>query len=372
MNWLRKRRTRFAVTALVVNRRSTEKSSPGHDGAAANASREQADRMNRRRLLEFIAAGGLAGRVTLLRAQPAAAMPRIGVLSFGTAPSGADPDPSAGFRRGLRELGYAEGRNLVVEYRYADGRPDRLAALAAELVQLKVRVILAGGPAPLQAARNATSTIAIVAMAGQDPVEEGWAQSLARPGGNVTGLTVTFPELGPKQLELLQQAVPGLARVAVLLAPAELTKGHQILEAGARALGLQLQMLEVSAPDDFEAAFKRATHGRAQGLYAIDTNTIVTHRSRLAQMAVSARLPSVSGFALLAEAGFLMSYGADLDALGRRAATYVDKILKGARPGDLAIERPTEFELVINRKTAGAFGITLPKSLLLRADRVIQ
>lgn len=328
--------------------------------------------MNRRRLLEFIAAGGLAGRVTLLRAQPAAAMPRIGVLSFGTAPSGADPDPSAGFRRGLRELGYAEGRNLVVEYRYADGRPDRLAALAAELVQLKVRVILAGGPAPLQAARNATSTIAIVAMAGQDPVEEGWAQSLARPGGNVTGLTVTFPELGPKQLELLQQAVPGLARVAVLLAPAELTKGHQILEAGARALGLQLQMLEVSAPDDFEAAFKRATHGRAQGLYAIDTNTIVTHRSRLAQMAVSARLPSVSGFALLAEAGFLMSYGADLDALGRRAATYVDKILKGARPGDLAIERPTEFELVINRKTAGAFGITLPKSLLLRADRVIQ
>ena len=305
------------------------------------------------------------------RAQPAgAAMPRIGVLSFGTAPSGAVPDPNTGFRQRLRELGLVDGRNVMIEYRYADGRPDRLAALAAELVQLKVQVIVAGGPAPLQAARHATSTIAIVAIAGQDPVAEGWAQSLARPGGNVTGLTVTFPELGPKKLELLQQAVPGLARVAVLLAPAE--AGQLNLEAGARALGLQLQMLEVSAPDDFDATFKRATEARAQGLYAIETNTIVTQRSRLAELALSARLPSVTGFSLLAEAGFLMSYGADLDALGRRAATYVDKILKGARPGDLAIERPTEFELVINRKTADALGITLPNSLLVRANRVIQ
>lgn len=328
--------------------------------------------MKRRHLLEFGAAS-LAAHPAMLWAQPAAAaMPRIGVLSFGTAPSGTNPDPATGFRKGLRELGLVEGRNLMIDYRYADGRPDRLAALAAELVQLRVQVILAGGPATLQAARNATSTIAIVAMAGQDPVDEGWAQSLARPGGNVTGLTVTFPELGPKQLELLQHAVPGLARVAVLLAPAEFTKGQQILDAGARALGLQLQMLEVSGADDFEAAFKRATQGRAQGLYAIDTNTIVTHRFRLAELAVSARLPSVSGFALLAEAGFLMSYGTDINALGRRAATYVDKILKGARPGDLAIERPTEFELVINRKTAGALGIALPRSLLLRADRVIE
>jgi putative tryptophan/tyrosine transport system substrate-binding protein len=188
----------------------------------------------------------------------------------------------------------------MIEYRCADGQPDRLAALAAELVQLKVQVIVVGGPAPLQTARHATSTIAIVALSGQDPVAEGWAQSLARPGGNVTGLTVTFPELGPKKLELLQQAVPGLARVAVLLAPAE--AGQLNLEAAARALGLQLQMLEVSAPDDLEAAFKRATQARAQALYAIETNTIVTHRSRLAELALSARLPTVTGFSLLVRA----------------------------------------------------------------------
>ncbi len=309
----------------------------------------------------------------MLWAQPAsAAMPRIGVLSFGTGPSGANPDPSAGFRRGLRELGYVEDRNLVLEYRYADGRSDRLATLAIELVQLKVDVILAGGPATLQVARKATSTIPIVALGGSDPVGEGWAQSLARPGGNVTGLTVTFPELGPKRLEILGQAVPGLARVAILLAPAELGLNGPSSEEGARALGLQAQLLEVSGPGDFEAAFKRATQGRAQGLYAISTNTIVTYRARLAELSLSHRLPSVSDFPLLAEAGFLMSYGADLDALGRRAATYVDKILKGARPGDLPIERPTEFELVINLKTARSLGITLPQTVLLRANRVIE
>jgi len=333
--------------------------------------------MNRRRLVISIAAANLGGGAAMLRAQPiSAAMPRIGVLSFGTAPSGANPDPSAGFRQGLRELGYAEGRNLVLEYRYADGRSDRLATLAAELIQLKVDVILAGGPATLQAARNATSAIPIVALGGSDPVGEGWAQSLARPGGNVTGLTVTFPELGPKRLEILSQAVPGLARVVILLAPAELGLNGPSMksmeEAGARALGLQAQLLEVSGPGDFEAAFKRAAQGRAQGLYAISTNTIVTYRSRLAELSVSYRLPSVSGFPLLAEAGFLMSYGADLDALGRRAATYVDKILKGARPGDLPIERPTEFELVINLKTARSLGITLPQAVLLRANRVIE
>ena len=327
--------------------------------------------MNRRRLLGSIAAAGLAGRLATLRAQPAGTrMPRIGMLSFGPAPAGADPDPSAGFRQGLRELGYSDGRNLVVDYRYADGRPDTLAVLAAEFVRLKVDVIVAGGPAPLASARKATNTIPIVSIGGADPVGEGWAQSLARPGGNVTGLTVTFPELGPKRLELLKQAMPSLARVAVLLAPAELRTSGPDLDA--RALGLQLQLLEVSGPDDFEAAFKRATQERAQALYAIATNMIMSHRSRLAALSIGARLPSITEFALLAEAGFLISYGADLDALGRRAATYVDKILKGERPGDLPIERPSVFELVINLRTAKAIGTTLAPVLLARANRLIE
>ena len=327
--------------------------------------------MKRRRLLALIAAVHLAGRVTVLRAQPVrAAMPLIGVLLFGTAPSGSSPDPSAGFRQGLRELGYADGDNLVVEYRYADGRPDRLAAFAAEFVQRKVDLIVTGGPGPLQEARKATRTIPIVALGGSDPISEGWAQSLARPGGNVTGLTVTFPELGPKRLQVFGEVVPGLARVAVLIAPAE-TLGSG-LEAGARALGLTLQLLEISGPKDFEAAFQRAQQGRAQGVYAISTNTIVTYRSRLAELSVNYRLPSIGDFSLMAEAGFLMSYGADLNALGRRAATYVDKILRGARPGDLPIERPTEFELVINKETARVLGMMLPQATLLRASRVIE
>lgn len=330
--------------------------------------------MTRRRAVVWIAMAGLAGHATMLRARPAEArVHRIGLLLFGTAPSGAGPDPNAGFYRGLRELGYIEGRNLMLEARYAAGRPDRLAALAAELVQLKVDVILAGGPAALAVGRRATSTIPIVAISGADPVGEGWAQSLSRPGGNVTGLTVTFPELGPKRLEYLAQAIPGLARVAVLQAPAELTVANQqVLEAGARTLGLQLQLLEVGGPGDFEPAFERASQGRAQALYAIATNTIVTHRARLADLSVSHRLPSISDFPLLAEAGFMMTYGADLAALGRRAAIYIDKILKGARPGDLPIEQPTDFELVINRKTASALGVTLPQAVLLRANRVIE
>lgn len=329
--------------------------------------------MDRRRLVASIAAASVTGRGGILRAQTTrAALPRIGVLSFGAAPSGLDPDPSAGFRDGLRELGYSAGRNVSLEYRYAEGRPDRLARQVAEFVQLKVDLILAGGPAALQVARKATSTIPIVVIGGSDPVGEGWAQSLARPGGNVTGFTVTFPELGPKQLEILSQAVPGLARVAIVLAPTELANGGPGLEESARALALQLQMLEVGGPEDFEAAFTRAMQGRAQGLYAVATNTIVSNRSRLAELSVNSRLPAISELTLLAEAGFLMGYGADLDALGRRAATYADKILRGTRAGDLPIERPSVLELVINRRTARLLGITLPQSVLLRANRLIE
>ena len=326
--------------------------------------------MTNRRSWIVTAAGLVAAPLRASAQQPS---PRIGVLNFGSAPGGPNPDPGAGLRDGLRELGLVEGRNLTIEWRYAEGRPERLAAMAAELVQAKVVLIVAGGPAPVRAARAATTTIPIVAIGSADPVVEGWAQSLARPGGNITGLTVTFPELGPKLLEILKESRPGLARVAVLRAPAEVPKGSDaVMLAGARALGLELQWLDVGDAADFEPAFGRARQGRAQGLYAIATNLIVTHRKRLAELAQRERLPSISEFSLMAEAGFLLSYGADLDALTRRAATYVDKILKGARPGDLPIEQPTTFELVVNLAAARAMGFTLPAATVQRAHRVIE
>jgi putative ABC transport system substrate-binding protein len=324
-----------------------------------------------RRFMVSVAIAHLAGRSAVLHAQPTkAAMPRVGMLSFGHPPSGVDPDPMTGFRQGMRALGYVDGRNIVFDDRYADGQTDRLGTLVAELVKLNVDVILAGGPVPLQFARKATSTIPIVAISGSDPVREGWAQTLARPGGNVTGVQVTFLELASKQLEILKSAVPEMERVAVLVAPAELNAPS--VEAGARALGLELIMLEVRRPEEFEQAFKLAASRRAQGLYAIATNTIVANRTKLAELAIGYRLPSICELTLLANAGFLLSYGADLEALGRRAATYVDKILRGERPGDLAIELPAVFELVVNRKTATALGMTMPPSVLMRATRVIE
>ena len=298
--------------------------------------------------------------------------PRIGVLSFGAAPGSPNADPSAGLREGLQALGYVEGRNLTIEWRYADGRLERLAAAAAELVQMNVAVILAGGPASIHSARAATSTIPILAIGGVDPVAEGWAQSLARPAGNTTGFTVSFAELGPKRLEILKQARPGLGRVAVMFEAAQVKSGtSDLLMAGARRLGLDLQMLEVREPAEFEPALDRARRSGAEALYVIATNLVVTYRRRLGELAQRERLPSISEFPLMAEAGFLLSYGADLEALGRRAATYIDKILKGVRPGELPIQRPTEFQLVVNLQTARAIGITLPAATLERADRVI-
>ena len=308
-------------------------------------------------------------------AQARANVPRIGILSFDGAPSGRNPDPSRGFLIGLREHGYVEGENVLIERRYADGRADRLALLAAELVQLKVDVILAGGPGPREAARQATSTIPIVTTSGADPVREGWARSLARPGGNVTGLTVTFDELDGKQLELLKQAFPHVVRVAVLFDPVAIGDAKrltQAIETSARTLGLQLQFVEVRGPNDIEVAFTLARRNLAQAVYAIPTNTLVTHRARLASLAGEDKLLSISSFPWMAQAGFLMTYGADLDDLGRRAISMMDKILKGARPGDLPIEQPTKFKLIVNVKTARGLGLTIPQSLLLRADEVIE
>ena len=247
--------------------------------------------------------------------------------------------------------------------------------MAEELVAMKVDVILAGGPAAREAASKATRSLPIVAISGSDPVREGWAKTLARPGGNITGLTVTFPGLVPKCLEFLKGSFPWIDRVAFLMDASQLPDSRQLseeTEAAARLLKLKVEILNVGGPNDFAAAFARARELRVQTIFAIPTNTVVNHRSELAALATRDRLLAISQFPLLVQAGFLMAYGADLDDLGRRAIIQVDKILKGASPGDIPIEQPTKLNLTVNLKTAAALGITLPQSLLLRADDVIQ
>ncbi len=317
---------------------------------------------------------GMAAAPLPAAPQARATLPRIGILSFDGAPSTTNPDPAQGFERGSCELGYVEGQNIVVERHYADGRPERLAPLAAELAQRKIDVILAAGPGPLADARRATRMTPIVTGSGSTR-SGGWARSLARPGGKVTDLTVTFEELHGKRLELLKQAFPGVVRVAVLLDPAALgdvRAFEQAMQASARLLGLQIQVLEVRGASEVDAVFSLARQQRAQALFAIGTNTTVTHRVRIAALSTRGKPLSISSFPLMAPAGFLMTYGADLEDLARRAITVMDKILKGVRPGDLPIEQPTTIQLIVNLKTAKGLGITIPKSLLLRADEVIQ
>jgi len=306
-------------------------------------------------------------------AQAAKSIPRVGILSNFAAPSAAAPDPAeSGLRQGLHELGYVEGQNILIERRYADGRPERLAAMAEELVRMKVDVILAGGQPPREAAREATRTIPIVTLSGSDPVREGWAQSLARPGGNVTGLTFTFPEIGAKRLELLKEASPRLRRVALLVDPSELVDAKDVIgEIGAAAdrLGLQIQLLEVHGAGDLGAAFELARRGRAQALLAF---AMWPHRQEVARLAANDGLLTIGESSQEVQAGFLLGYGADLDDLIRRSVMQMGKILKGTPPGELPIERPTKFTLSVNLKTAQALGITMPPALLLHADEVIE
>ena len=305
-------------------------------------------------------------------AQARAGPPRSAFFRLVPRPAGTDPDPDIGVRQGLRDFGYVEGRNIVIERRYADGMPDRLASQAAELVRMKVDVILAGGPATLVAARKATNSGPIVTISGSDPVRGGWAESLAHPGGNVTGLTVTFPGLDLKRLEILKEAFPGIRRVAVLTEFRPDQTFREEMDASARQLQLDLQFIEVPREDEIDRAFTIARQGRAQALLAVATNVVVTHRSRLAALAATDRMVSISDFPLMAQAGFLLTYGADLDDLGRRSIGQIDKILKGARAGELPIERPTKFRLTVNLQAAKVLGLTIPQSLLSRADEVIQ
>ena len=281
------------------------------------------------------------------------------------------------FLQGLRDLGYVEGRNLVFEYRSAAGKPDRLAALAAELVALKVDVIVAPNTPAALAAKQATGALPIVFIGAGEPVTSGLVTSLARPGGNVTGLSVLSTELVGKWLELLKQAVPGVSRVAVLWQPGamdertekDMFKGAEV---AARALGVRLQFVEARGPADFERAFSEMTRARAGALTVRPAPMFISERRRLVELAAKNRLPAVYAWREFVDAGGLMAYGPNLADLYRRAATYVDKILKGAKPADLPVEQPTKFELVINVKVAKALGLTIPQSLLLRADEIIQ
>src|SRR5438552_495665 len=307
--------------------------------------------------------------------QQAAKVARIGYLANNPATS---PYLREAFLRGLRDLWYVEGRNLVIEYREAEGKSDRLPALAAELVALKVDVILAGGSTlGARVAKQATSTIPIVFAAVGDPVESGLVTSLARPDGNVTGLSSLASELVGKRLELLTQAVPGVSRVAVLWFPGALgERTDKVMlreaEAAARGLGVRLQFVEARDPADFDRAFSDMTSARAGALTLLPSNPFLREHRRLVDLAAKNRLPAVYTSREFVDAGGLMSYGANEPDLFRRAATYVDKILKGAKPGDLPVEQPTKFELVINLKTAKDLGLSIPPSVLARADDLIQ
>ena len=301
-------------------------------------------------------------------AQQPKKVPRIGYLS--SCDPASESTRSEAIRLALRELGYIEGQNIAIEYRYAEGKRDRLPELAAELVRLKVDIIVvAGGDAAIQAAKNATKTIPIV-MAGRgiDPVEAGVVESLARPGGNVTGITLLSRELGGKRLELLKEAVPKLARVAVLYDPANpgnVREVKEVLPVAARALGLTVRSWEVRATDGFERVFAALNKERPDGLYVTSGTLMNANQKRIVGFALKSRLPSMYVRREFVDAGGLMSYGADLADSYRRVAYFVDKILKGAKPADLPVEQPTKFELVINLKTAKQIGLTIPQPKLV-------
>ena len=308
-------------------------------------------------------------------AQQAAKVARIGYLSINLA--AAPPTQHEAFRQGLRDLGYMEGRNVEIEYRDAGGKPERLPTLAAELVALKVHVIMAGSTLNALAAKQATTTIPIVFLSGGDPVRDGLVTSFARPGGNVTGLSSLTPERVGKCLELLTQGVPGIRRVAVLWQPGavgETTAKNLLKEAevAARALGVRLQFVEARRPADIDRAFADMMKARADALAVWANPMFVSERGRLAALAAKNRLPAVYTFRDFVDAGGLMSYGHSQADLNRRAATYVDKILRGAKPADLPVEQPTKFDLVVNLKTAKALGLTIPPSLVARADHVVE
>ena len=311
---------------------------------------------------------------SVAQAQPANRVPRIGYLARRTAPTTSVPDPSINaLRKGLRDLGYIEGKNILVDSRYAEGMEDRLPGLAAELLRLNVDVIVSPTLPGIRAAKQATNTIPIVVVTQEDPVATGLIDSLARPGGNITGLTTLSRELSGKRLEVFKEAVPRLSRVGIITLADTSSSGFKEYETAVAAQRLQVQSLEVNgSTPDFDAVFQRAAKGRVNGLITGSAVLLVSYAKRIAELALNYRLPSMYERSGYAEAGGLMSYAAsDVEAF-RRAAMYVDKILKGAKPADLPVEQPKKFELEINLKTAKQIGLTIPPNVLARADRVIK
>jgi ABC-type uncharacterized transport system substrate-binding protein len=330
--------------------------------------------MDRRTFISSVTLGLLAAPLAA-EAQPTGKVYRVGYLS---ALSGSGPQvqrPLDAFRQRLRELGYVEGQSIAIEYRWAEGKVERLPALAAELVRLKVDVIVASGGLPVaQAAQQAPKTIPIIMTGPADPVAAGLVASLARPGGNITGLAIISHELVGKELELLREVVPKVSRVAVLWNPTNPGNTLQLraAEASAQALGVRLQPLEARGPGEIDRAFAAMTRERAGALLVLLDSMLLAQRDRIAALAAQNRLPAVYGLQLHADAGGLMAYAANELDVSRGIASYVDRILKGAKPADLPIEQPTKFELVINLKTAKALGLTIPPSLLQPADQVIE
>lgn len=301
-------------------------------------------------------------------------MRRIGFLYFGSRRSATDSGRFAAFLQGMREVGYAEGKDYVVEARFGDGKAERLPGLAAELVKQEVDIIVTGGTPANRAAQQATKTIPIVVTISPDPVGEGLVKSLGRPGGNITGFSTSTAEIGPKQVEVLIEAVTQLSRLAVLSNPVNTAhpSRYKGVEAAVRKRGLQVIPVSAQTPEALELAFLAMMRERADGLVVLGDTFFTQQATQIAALAIKHRLPSINVTRDYPEAGGLMSYGAYLTENFRRAATYVDRILKGAKPGELPIEQPTRLELVINLKTARAFGLEIPKSVLFRADMVIE
>jgi putative tryptophan/tyrosine transport system substrate-binding protein len=320
-------------------------------------------------VLAFLSFSVSMAAILPAEAQQRVKIPRLGALLY----SNPESDPNfAAFRQGLRELGYVEGQNLLIEHHFADGKPQRLPELAAELVRSKPDVIFALGGDVVPFAQKSTKTIPIVMWVSNDPVETGFVASLSRPGGNITGVTLILDELAGKRMALLKEVIPQISRVAVLWNPDHADPEFKEIQREAKVLGVRVQSLEVRREDDFELQFQNITKARPEAIIVVSSRLMQGNRQRILEFAARHRLPVIGDWGRWAPDGALLSYGPDTTRLAPRTAIYVDKILKGAKAGDLPVERPTKFELVINLKTAKQLGVMIPPNVLARADRVIR